>query len=446
MKFGGSSVANAERMCEVLNIVKHQKGRKLVVLSACQGITDKLEEAAYFAKNKEKNIFQSIFEDISQHHIDIVNQSIKNNKDEALVAVQNLLLSLRQLLDGIFLLQELTSASMDAIYSFGELLSTTIFHYICEEENIDNFWVDARKYIITDSNYNSASPIPELFADTVKEYFNEEINSELIVTQGFIAADEFNKTTTLGRGGSDLSASIIGAAIDAEEIQIWTDVDGVMTSDPQKYPNAKTVPEMSFSEIKDLSFWGAKVLHPKTILPAIQKNITIKVLNALNTMSEGTIITNFDRSDKFEIHSVLSKKNCQLLNVNIVFENDNSRFISIAQNSLIFSSSNGKFSAIIENNTLDEMLESIDTDCNTLSIEKVTVICVSGQNLNTNSTKLATFISYIGNCFGEIPINQIIFQHSNTSILFVINESQINDETLNEIISKIHTLIVNNFK
>ena len=439
MKFGGTSVKDGSKMLNVLEIVKKQKNKKIVVLSACGGITDQLIIAANHSKEKNIKNANKIAKQIIAHHIDIVNKfdnaTIKN---DAIQAINNYSNELLHLLNGIFLLQELTPATMDSVFAFGELLSSTVFHFLCLDNNIDNQWFDARHLLKTDSNFNNANPIIEEYEINLIKIFNE-LNCDLAITQGFIASDLNARTTTLGRGGSDLTASLIGAAINAKEIQIWTDVDGIFTADPNKIKDAKIIEQMTYSEVKDLSFWGAKVLHPKTILPAIEKNIPLIVLNSFNPESTGTTIIAQPQSNEMKIHSVVAKKNCIMQtiiynNSDNIMNNIESNISEIDSNNLLYSDySNGNLTLLL--NTLLININPIDMINS--EIINVTVVCITGENFSLNPIVLIDIISSIVKCFENVKLHKFICNYSANSLLFIVEECKIDD-----IIERIHSIII----
>ena len=295
LKFGGSSLANSKCMQNVLEIIKQCTKEKIVlVLSACQNVTNNLINAAHLAKDKNINLAISITQEIRQSHLDILKNIFINNKsvlEAATTDILNLCLELDSLVEGIYLLNELTPLVQDKVYSFGEILSSKVFYYLSINAGLNTCWFDARNIIITDSNFGDANPLQENINTTSELLLSELQSYDLVITQGFIGSDLLRRTTTLGRGGSDFSAALIGAAIKSDVIEIWTDVDGVLSADPKiVLEDTISIPQMSYSEIKDLSFYGAKVLHPKSILPAIEQKIPVKILNSLNPKSIGTTI------------------------------------------------------------------------------------------------------------------------------------------------------------
>ncbi|MBI3765186.1 MAG: aspartate kinase, partial [Ignavibacteriales bacterium] len=214
-----------------------------------------------------------------------------SGRDRVVNLLEGMFQEVRNLVRGVQLLGELTNRSLDTFSSYGERLSSLIIHAAMVEQNLPSQLVDAREVMVTDRSYSAAQPIIGKIAERATKVFAPVINAEIIpVTQGFIGAVDDGSTTTIGRGGSDLSAAIFGSVLGAEEIQIWTDVDGMMSADPHIIPEAKLINIMSFDEASELAYFGAKVLHPRTILPAIEKKIPVRVLNSRRPKLNGTLI------------------------------------------------------------------------------------------------------------------------------------------------------------
>lgn len=305
MKFGGTSVGDAERIESVCKIVRDNlENKPVVVCSAMTKVTDALIELAADASKGE-------FPEKKNSEMDA--RHVK--------ALQNLKLD-AHMLDDLFdekkgLLEKIMKKGsnaeiLDSMQSLGERMSCGIVA-ACLSKNVKARAFDAYDVgMITDSNFGSAEPL-ENSAELIKKSFRYV--KEVPIVTGFIGKDANGKITTLGRGGSDYTAAIIGAALDAEEIQIWTDVDGVMTSDPRIVKDAITVPELSFDEASELAIFGAKVLHPKTILPAMEKNIPVRVLNTWHPMLKGTtIVAKAVKGDRI-VKGIACRKNITLLNI-----------------------------------------------------------------------------------------------------------------------------------
>lgn len=312
LKFGGTSVKDANALKKVFEIVSQNNEEQIVVLSACSGITDSLIILLNYAwKNQDKELKETL-EKISDHHRKVLHELIGNHPlfEEANQAISRLLEELDKFIEGIYFLKEATPRALDKVMSFGELLSTTIFHYYCLSHGLDNIWLDARQFMKTDSNFNSANVDFETSQTALLNYLqNEQFNQrKLAITQGFIGSDSSARTTTLGRGGSDYTAAIIGKLTKAKEIQIWTDVNGILTADPRIAKNTKTIEIMEFNEVRQLAYFGAKVLHPNTLLPAIDLGIPTKVLNTFNPENSGTTIVNYIDNPTPKPHSIVNIK------------------------------------------------------------------------------------------------------------------------------------------
>ncbi|MFN8940289.1 MAG: lysine-sensitive aspartokinase 3 [Acidobacteriota bacterium] len=301
MKFGGSSVESAEAIERVANIVidrRHQ--RPIVVVSAMGKTTNRLLEIASLAVNGQRSQALDQLQALQDYH--------HQHADPygAKPVIQEHFQELAELVRGLAILGELTPRSIDAITSFGERLSSRIVAVAIGAKHIDS-----RHVIVTDERHTMAAP---LYHET-----NEKLAAtawgDITVMGGFIAATRAGVTTTLGRGGSDFTASIVGAGIGASEIQIWTDVDGMLTCDPTVLPGGRRVKSMSFAEAAELAYFGAKVLHPATVLPAVEKNIPVLILNSRRPHVAGTRITAEGPSTPSVAKSIACKKNITLVNI-----------------------------------------------------------------------------------------------------------------------------------
>jgi aspartate kinase len=306
MKFGGTSVADAEAMTRVVNIVRHQSalapkpgGAPVVVVSALSKVTDGLIRAARCAEAGDAAKAATLVEELLDRHLTIASGLTTGGRTEGLVHV--LRVQFRELGDLVASLaakRRVTPEAHDAIVATGELASSRIVAAAFAEQGLPAVWVDARKVLVTDAEHMSAAP--DMNATCVRvgaEIAPVTARGDIPVLGGFIGATAAGVTSTLGRGGSDYSASIFGTCIDAAEIQIWTDVDGMLTADPRVVATPRVVPRLSFAEASELAYFGAKVLHPSTILPAVSKNIPVRILNSRRPENPGTLITAEGRHD-----------------------------------------------------------------------------------------------------------------------------------------------------
>ena len=306
MKFGGTSVGNAERIANVANIVKsYIKRNPIVVVSAVAGITNTLIKLANECA-QEKG--EETLNNIKKVHYEIIEKLkiegllLKNEFDELSILVNKTKSNI-----------DINNKILDYFQSFGERMSSKIV-----AEQLKKIGVKAQAFnsweigFLTNSEFGNAEPL-EIAYTNLKNNI-KKMNVVPVVT-GFVGKTENGEITTLGRGGSDYTAAVIGAAVDADEIQIWTDVDGIMTTDPKIVGNAKTIGRISFAEASELAYFGARVLHPKAILPAMEKNIPVKVLNSFNPKNKGTIILNKANKSKQTVKAIAYKKNITLINI-----------------------------------------------------------------------------------------------------------------------------------
>lgn len=317
MKFGGTSVMDSDSIKNVISIVKNTPGRKILVVSAISKATTALETiAALAAGGKTADAEMQLEEIINRHHVIIdklvSGKELRSNAAEKIIFYQR---QITELIKGLAIINELSLRTLDTFRSFGELMSSTVIFHAMKNDKIDVELIDSRKIIKTNNDFSRAYPNYEISEKNAAEFIVPLLDQgKIVLAQGFIASTEDGITTTMGRESSDFSAAIYGSLLDANEIQIWTDVDGVLTCDPNVITNALKLSEISFSEMEELSNFGAKVLHKNSIKPALKKDIPLKILNSKNTASTGTLV-----SSRFTYHklvkSITSKKNIIVLRI-----------------------------------------------------------------------------------------------------------------------------------
>lgn len=285
MKFGGTSVGNAEAVRRVGEIVKQALPRQpVVVVSAVSKMTDRLLEAARLAQRRAKT-HEELLDPIKEKHREILSELRLSRR-----LLDSDLGRLGEALRGVYLLRELTARSLDYVVSFGEVCSSKIVaaHLLARgiEARAWNAW-DAG--VVTDDDHGEANVLPETYA-LVKKNLHPELGKRVAVVTGFLGRTRTGQRTTLGRGGSDYSAAIIGCALEAKEIQIWTDVNGIMSCDPRVVPDAYTLRRLTFAEAAELAFFGAKVLHPRTVEPAVEVGIPVRIVNTFQPDDPGTLV------------------------------------------------------------------------------------------------------------------------------------------------------------
>jgi aspartokinase/homoserine dehydrogenase 1 len=293
LKFGGTSVANAENINKVVTILQNRLNdeRLIVVVSALGGTTDVLLNSVILA-SEGNDEYKHQLKKIETRHLELTKQLIPvAQQSRVLSMVKQHFNEIEDICNGVYLLQEVTSRTKDRIMSYGELLSSQIICAKFESIGLKNKWIDARKIIITNSNFEHAIVNFDISNPKIQATFSESDHSFFLVP-GFIASDQKGITTTLGRGGSDFTAAIIAAALDASALEIWTDVSGMMTADPRLVSNAKIIPKILYREAMELSHFGAKVVYPPTIQPVMMKNIPVWIKSTFSPNDHGTLIEN----------------------------------------------------------------------------------------------------------------------------------------------------------
>jgi len=434
MKFGGTSLANSERIRNVAEIIKTRIEKKpIVVVSAVAGITDKLID---LAKESSKGI------NPNQKKTEIINihkEIIKGlNLNEEFLTEE--FLRLHDALKGIYLLKELSLRSLDLISSFGEIFSSKLL-----AEYLNSININSKQYhgwdvgIITNDNFTNAEILDET-------YENIKLNLDNIpIVTGFIAKNKQGEITTIGRGGSDYTASIIGAALNVDEIEIWTDVDGIKTADPRIVENAKQWDKINFDEASEMAYFGSKILHPKTIKPAINKQIPLRILNTTNINNKGTLIVKEDEEHLFK--SISSKKNITIIKVcstemlftygflSKIFDIFNKYEISIDLVST---------SEITVSMTLDNINNSKNLELAILELTKIakvevlkerSIICVVGKGMRGKSG----ILSKIFDACKNYNIELVSQGASPLSISLVVKQ-----EDSNEVMRKLHKELFEN--
>jgi aspartate kinase len=317
LKFGGSSVGNAERVDQVIDILISRyikKKQKIsVVFSAFQGVTDKLIEIGKLAFQRNSNYKKEIEQLIARHYVTAMQLHAADNDEELSEILDPLFDELKEVIHGVYLIKELSPRTLDYIVSFGEKLSCSIIAAAIANRGIRCEFLNASKLIKTDDAFGNANVDFKLTNKNIADYFKK--HKKLQIITGFISSSYKNEITTLGRGGSDYTASIFGAALNADLIEIWTDVDGILTADPRKVKTAFPLSSVTYEEAMELSHFGAKVIYPPTMLPALQKKIEIVIKNTFNPDFPGTFILEKESSSKFTVKGISSIDDISLVRV-----------------------------------------------------------------------------------------------------------------------------------
>ncbi len=435
MKFGGTSVQDAEAFARVAAIVAgEQENSPVVVTSAMSKVTDALLNAFDLAKKGEvENAILSLDSHFERHKA--VARELTNEAHQRLFQVE-LDFAEKELGD---LLMRVSRRSLplqmlkDAIVSYGEQLSSRLLAFVCAAKGLNARHADSRRLIVTDDEYGSAAPIRDETEKLIQLELQSLINAgEIPVMGGFIAASRSGETTTLGRGGSDYSAALVGAALKAREIQIWTDVTGVLTCDPRICSEARTLKTLSYEEAAELAYFGAKVLHPKTIQPAVDLQIPVRVCNSHQPQEKGTMILPSSQATSRLVKSIAYKKGITILHITSARMLGAYGFMSAIFQ--IFE----RHRTVIDVVTTSEVSVSLTLD-NTDSLEAVVkdlqrigtvdiepnqaVVCVVGSGLRDTSGVAGQIFTAIA----DFNISLISHGASSVNMTFVVEENVVKD-------------------
>ncbi len=431
MKFGGTSVGDVAAFERVLNVVSSQIGKRpVIVTSAMTKVTDALLAAFDIAKKGDAaTAFRSLEPHFERHFV-ITEQFLPPSGGNPFLTEYNYA---REELEDLLTRAQRRSLPLqmlrDAVVSYGEQLSSRLLTEVLRAKGINARHVDSRRLIVTDDEYGAAQPIWEETKKLVKLELEPLIAAgEVPVMGGFIAANRAGETTTLGRGGSDFSAALIAAALKADELQIWTDVTGVMTCDPRICGEARTIPVLSYEEAAELAYFGAKVLHPKTIKPAVDSAIPVRVCNTFEPEATGTMVLADSPEAENKIKSIAHKKNITILRISSARMLGSYGFMSAVFQ--VFE----RFRTVIDVISTSEVSIALTLD-NTAEIDKIVtelerlgdvevdpgfaVICVVGEGLRA-STGLA---SRIFSTIADVNIALVSHGASAVNLTFVVKET-----------------------
>lgn len=294
MKFGGTSVGSVDALTQATQIIKDARNeypRVVVITSAMSSVTDLLLTCAALATQGNVDSLPNAESTLREKHFSAADALIKDEKlrEQTKQEIDKLILLLVNLCNAIAVLGEASPRALDAVASLGERMSLRLLRAIAEDAGVKVKAIESSEFVVTNSHFQNANPDLQATTEKTRGCLNPLLDEGIVpITTGFIGATPDGIITTLGRGGSDYSAAIIGSVLPADEVWIWTDVDGVMTADPRMVPSAKTLPKISYSEIAELAYYGAKVLHPKTIRPVVEAGIGLRICNTFNPSHAGT--------------------------------------------------------------------------------------------------------------------------------------------------------------
>lgn len=436
MKFGGTSVQDAAAINRAAEIVLGRIHRRpVVIVSAMARVTEALLRLAQTSKEGRIDEALQVISELRERHLTTARDLLEHSHESSLGLVgrevRSQFAEIENLARSVATLGELTGRSQDAIASFGERLSSVVVAETFRSRGIPVELVDSRSFIITDDCFSRAAPDIQQTNIRTRDTLAPLVESGRVpVAQGFIGSTASGITTTIGRGGSDYSAALIGAALGAEAIEIWTDVDGLMTADPRVVPDARRIRVISFEEASELSYFGAKVLHPSTVLPAIERGIPVHIYNANNPSCEGTLIVARPRPSRNLIKSIAFKRGVTIVNVTstrmlmaygflrTIFEVFDRHQTSVD----VVTTSEVSVSMTLDNT---DRLETIKQDLSgigevTVEREKA-IVCVVGDNLKVTPGVAARLFGAIENT----NVNMISQGASEINLTFVIDDCEV---------------------
>lgn len=417
-KFGGTSMGSSKAITQVAEILEGLSGVKMAVVSATSGTTDKLIELGNKAENGED--FEDLLAEIVQHHQKIAKElEIDVNLNWAFEDI-------RKLVQGVSLIRELSLSARDRLISFGERISVHLLAGLLAKRGLKALAMDAFEFVFTDNNFSEGNVDFEKTNRMVLEKIAPLLQDGVIpVITGFVGQAENGHYITLGRGGSDYTGSIIGAALNAAEVQIWTDVDGILNTDPRLVPRARVLDSVSFQEAGELAYFGAKVLHPKTIKPAIEKNIPVRILNTFNVEAPGTLITN---DEEESLKAVTYKKNISIINICSagmlnargflakIFEVFARHKVSVD----VVSTSEVSVSLTVENGFADSVVEELSGFASVNVHKGMAVVCLVGGGIISNSGVLGKLFTAVS----EHNVMMVSQGASKRNITFLVKEEE----------------------
>ncbi len=321
MKFGGTSVGSVEALTQAADIVQEQAReweRLVVVVSAMSGVTDALSKGAVTSASGDDQTYRAVVADLRVRHYRVADELLAADGERAqlLAAVDSYMDEFATFCHSVHVLGEVTPRAMDAITSLGERINARMLAAVLRQRGAKSEAVDATELIVTDATFQKAAPLMDATRAKAAARLAPLLDEGAVaVVTGFIAATESGVTTTLGRGGSDYSAAILGDCLDADEVWIWTDVDGVMTADPRIAPDARIIPLLSYGEVGELAYFGAKVLHPLTIRPVVERGIPLRVKNTFNPTCSGTCIVREPEATPGTVKAVTAIKGLSMVTV-----------------------------------------------------------------------------------------------------------------------------------
>jgi len=430
MKFGGTSVADAAAIARLIGIVSKATA-PVVVVSALSGVTDELIEVTRLAQDGDGEKAATALRALRERHASVASAVTKQGQDALLASIRGEFDELIGLVHALAVLREVSPRSLDTVVAVGEILSSRIVAAALADHGIPSTWVDARQVLVTDAEHMGAAPEMIATCERARDHIAPVTRAgHVAVLAGFIGATANGVTTTLGRGGSDYSAAIFGACLGVGEIQIWTDVDGMLTADPRVVPGPRLVPQLSFAEASELAYFGAKVLHPSTILPAVAKNIPVRILNSRRPGSRGTVITADGNPSNGDLTAIACKRNVTVVDITStrmlmahgflrrlfeVFE----RFKTAVD---VVTTSEVSVSVTVDDTRrLDAVVDNLRNFAEVSCEPEMAIISAVGENLRTDPTLFGRAVTALQ----RIPLRLVSQAAGRRNITFVMRDADV---------------------
>ena len=434
MKFGGTSVADADAVERLVGIVRDASKANgippIVVVSALAGVTDALVDIARLAEDGNGAAAAGAIAGLLDRHVSVASAVTTGSRDGVIDSLRRELAELSGLVHALAVLREVSPRSRDAVLATGEVLSSAIVAAALSDRGMPTTAVDARRVLVTDAEHTSAAPEMIETCERCRERIAPVLaQGRVPVLGGFIGATSNGVTTTLGRGGSDYSAAIVGACLGVDEIQIWTDVDGMLTADPRIVAGPRVVPQLSFAEASELAYFGAKVLHPSTILPAVAKNIAVRILNSRRPQNAGTLIAADARPDG-ALTAIACKRDVTVVDITStrmlmahgflrrlfeVFE----RFKTAVD---VVTTSEVSVSVTVDDTRrLDGVVDNLRHFAEVACEPEMAIVCAVGENLRSDATLFGRAITALD----RIPLRLVSQAASRRNITFVLRNADV---------------------
>jgi aspartate kinase len=442
MKFGGTSVADQAAIERLMAIVRRQRERDVaeghgprgpvVVVSALSGVTDRLLGIAAEAGAGDAEGARHTLQGLRERHMTVAEVIADPEQRAAAQAdIDREFDELERIADALSVLREVSPRWFDTIAAAGEIVSSRLVAAALASHGLDGAWIDARKAVVTDGEHQAAAPkFPETTAALTALAGPLLAAGRVPVIGGFVGATEGGVTTTLGRGGSDFSGAIVGACLGAREIQIWTDVDGMLTADPRIVDAPHVVPHLSFGEASELAYFGAKVLHPATIQPAVARNIPVRILNSKRVGTPGTLITADRPASDRSITALASKKHVTVVDITstrmLMAHGFLRRLFEVFERHTtpvdVVTTSEVSVSVTVDDRRrLPAIVEALSEFAEVSCEPDMAIVCAVGEGLHEEPGVVARVLTAVG----DVPIRLLSQAGSRRNITFVIPEAEV---------------------